>query len=135
VRARRRFLATLVLGTLIFALTLLGCATTSSTPKTVTDIKQLVGSWNGWIEERGGARFQYRATLSIREDGTWAIVTERNPTYYGRMGIADGVVRWAAADPKLPWYGTATLVEENGREWLTLRRPTGEVWTEVARGK
>jgi hypothetical protein len=120
-------------GILIFALTLLGCATTSSTPKTVTDIKQLVGTWNGWIASRDGGPYPFPAKLSVREDGTWAI--DFNRIFYGRIAIVDGVVRWGSTDPQQPLSGTATLVEENGREWLTFRRANGEVWTEVNRGK
>jgi hypothetical protein len=120
---------------IILAAAVAGCATTSSTPKVVTDIKQLVGSWTGWIAASDGGRYPFPATLSIHEDGTFAITTSRSPIYYGRVGIVDGAARWAAADPKLPWFGTATLVDENGREWLTFRRPNGQVWTEVDRGK
>jgi hypothetical protein len=47
----------------------------------------------------------------------------------------DGVVRWGNPDLKNPWYGTVTLVEENGRDYLTFLRPNGEVWTEFNRAK
>ena len=104
-RGRHPLLATLVPGTLIFALSLLGCATTSSTPKSVTELNQLVGSWNGRIGNRDGVLNQSRATLSIREDGTYVVVG-RTTMFYGRIGIQDGVVQWGFTDLKEPWIGT-----------------------------
>jgi hypothetical protein len=130
-RSLQRWVASVV--AIILAVAVAGCATTSSPPKVVTDIKQLVGSWNGWIASGDGGRYPFPAKLSVREDGTWAIDFGR--IYYGRIATVDGVVRWGPTDPKLPWSGTATLVEENGREWLTFRRANGQVWTEVDRGK
>jgi hypothetical protein len=133
---RRRLLASLA-GALVamFVLAAVGCASTSSIPKTVTDLKQVVGQWDGWIGSSGGVKYAFRATMQIRDDGTWVMPIERNPTYHGKIGIVDGAVRWGSPGPKDPWYGTVTMVEENGPEYLILLRPNGEVWTEFNRAK
>ena len=107
-----------------------GCATIPA-EKQITDLKQVVGSWDGWIGCHGCSP-RFRASLSIRDDGDWTMTIERNPSFHGSVGIVGGVLRWRQGSP---WYGTVTLVEERGREWLTFYRPNGEVWTEFDRAK
>ena len=109
----------------ILVLTSVGCATTSSPQetKTVTDLKQVAGSWNGWIVCHE-CPTRLRANLSIEDDGHWKMVIERNPTFYSDVGLVDGVLRWGQGIALgRPWYGTVTLVEKRGREWLTFLRP------------
>jgi hypothetical protein len=62
------------------------------------------------------------------------MILERNPSYHGKIGIVEGVLRWGNDGPS-PWYGTVTLVEEHGRDYLTFLRPDGAVWTEFDRAK
>ena len=73
-----------------------------------------------------------RAYLSILADGRWQVVVEQNPGYYGNVEVVDGVPRWGQGGR---WYGTLILVEERGREYLTLSRTNGSVWTEFDRAK
>jgi hypothetical protein len=132
---RRRLLAS-VAGTLVAfsILATVGCATTSSTPKTVTDIKQLVGSWSGWMNCNGGLSRCLRATPLVRDDGTWTMPVERNPAYIGKVVSTGNVVRYTYGMGG-PWRGTVTLVEENGRDYLTFVRENGEAWCEFDRAK
>jgi hypothetical protein len=80
-------------------------------------------------------KYAFLATILIRDDGTWVTPIERNLTYRPKIGIVDGVVRWGILVRKTPWYGTVTLVEENGGEYLIFLRPNDEVWTELNRAK
>jgi hypothetical protein len=118
---------------LVVALTVAaGCATpTRPTEKPITSVKQVVGSWDGW-NACHGCSIRFRASLSIRDDGYWTMVVERNPSYHGKVGIVNGVLQWGV-DGR--WYGLVKVVEEDGREWLTLYRANGEVWTEFDRAK
>jgi hypothetical protein len=107
------------------------CATTAPTPKAITDLKQLTGSWDGWIPCHGCSQ-RFRASLSVREDGYWTMITERNPSFHGKFGIVNGVLQWGNEGW---WVGPVTVVDERGREYMSLRRANGEVWTEFDRPK
>ena len=129
---RRRFLA----GTLVAIAVLgtVGCVSTSSIPKTVTDIKQVVGSWTGWLNCNDGRTKCLRATLLIRDDGTWTMPVERNPTFHGTVVPIGDVVRWTYGTGG-PWRGTVILVEEDGRDYLAFLSEDGKVWSEFDRAK
>ncbi len=115
----------------ILLLTTIGCATTPSTPKTVTDLKQIVGSWDGWIGCHGCA-MRFRASLSVRDDGYWTMNIERNASFHGTFAIVNGMLQWLREG----WVvGPVTVSEERGREYLTIYRADGEVWTEFDRAK
>jgi len=58
---------------------------TSPKTKTVTDLKQVAGSWNGWIGCHE-CPTRLRANLLIQDDGYWQMVIERDPTFYGDPG-------------------------------------------------
>jgi hypothetical protein len=114
----------------LIVLATIGCATTAPTPRTITDINQLAGSWHGWIGCYGCPE-RFRASLEVRPGGYWQMTTRSNPARYGKFGIVNGVLMhgndgW--------WSGPVTVVEERGREYMTLRRQN-EVWTEFDRAK
>jgi hypothetical protein len=57
------------------------------------------------------------------------MITEQN-RQLGWFCLVDGLVRYG---PDGRCAGPVTLVEESGREWLTLRQANGDVWTEFFR--
>jgi hypothetical protein len=113
----------------VLVLVAIGCATTTPVPKTVTHIKQLAGVWEGWIGCRGCPE-RFRSTLTVQDDGSYRMVNERNTMRYGRLGIVNGVLQHGVDGW---WHGEAKLVEERGREWLTLYRLNGDVYVEYYR--
>jgi hypothetical protein len=115
--------AILVIGTV-------GCAT-APTQKAITDPTQLVGSWIGFVPCRGCSA-DFRANLLIRDDATWTVSVQQGGTYNGTLGIVDGSLRWGQGDR---WVGSVTLVEQRGREYLSIVRADGTVWTEFQRAK
>jgi hypothetical protein len=129
----RRLTAGSTVVTAILALlfsAVIGCATTSS-PKTVTDTKQLVGAWVGYVGCRGCSR-DFRTNLLIRDDATWVASVHEGNIHYGVLGIVDGVLRWGQGGR---WLGRVTVVEERGREYLTIVRENGSIWSEFERTK
>src|SRR5438093_12798685 len=111
------FAPTTAIVVLVLATT--GCAT--STPKAVTDLKQIVGPWDGWIGCRE-CSLRLRASLSIRDGGDWEMVIARNPNYYGKIGIVDGDLRWGVTKR---WIGLVTLIEKRGRAYISFMSPDG----------
>jgi hypothetical protein len=73
---------------LSFTVAVAGCATTILTPKTVSDVSQLAGVWDGWIGCHGCST-RFRATLYVRPDGYYEMVNERN---LNRPGFPGGSV-------------------------------------------
>ena len=110
---------------------MIGCATVTSTPKTITSVKQLVGSWDGWIGCHGCST-RFRASLAVRDDGYWTMTIERNPSYHGKFAIVNSELQWGREGW---WIGPVRVVEERGREYLTIYHANGEVWTEFDRAK
>ena len=115
---------------LSFVIALVACATTAATPKMITDTKQLVGSWNGSVGCRGCAG-SFHTTLLIREDATWVASVSRGMTYQGVLGIEGGVLRWGPGGGR--WYGIVSVVEQGGREYVSLVKADGSVWAEFQR--
>jgi hypothetical protein len=120
----------LIIMVVLVVFTAAGCAATVSTPKAVTDVKQLVGVWEGWIGCHGCPE-RWRARLSVRDDGYYELVTQQNRRL-GKFRVAEGQLQHGSDGH---WWGYATLVEERGREWLTLRRANGDIYTEFYRDR
>jgi hypothetical protein len=70
---------------LSFVIAFVACATTTATPKSITDAKQWVGSWNGFVGCRG-CTGDFQTTLVIREDATWVASVSRGSTYQAYSG-------------------------------------------------
>jgi hypothetical protein len=69
-----RSLATVLPALLVgFAVTLVGCATVSN-PVAVSDIKTVTGTWQGTVYPNSELD-PYRVTLTIRDDGTYDVVS------------------------------------------------------------
>jgi hypothetical protein len=114
--------ALFVLGILLATVS---CATTPNTPKRITDLKQVVGSWTGFVGCRECAG-RFPAYLSILEDGRWQAVVNQGNANYGEVEVLDGALRWGQGGR---WAGKMALVEERGREWLIFYRSNGDVWS------
>lgn len=107
-----------------------GCATTpAATP--VTDLKDIAGSWHGWMAPAGGR--ELRVNLLVQVDGQYRMIIERSQVHYGRL-VRDGEglrFRHGTGD----WAGTVTLREEPRVEYLRFVADTGAPWIEFERPK
>ena len=72
----------------------------------------------------------FRASLLIRDDSTWTVSVQQGSVIQGVLGIVDGVLRWGQGGR---WYGRVTVVEQRGREYLSIVREDGQLWTEFER--
>ncbi len=121
---------------LLLAVLLTACTTATifdAVEKPVTDFKQVAGSWNGWLQERGYRPF--RVNLIIQIDGQYQLVFERNPSFPGQLTLEGGVLRYGKGTTGF-WRGTVTLVEERGKEYLRfVHDDTGALWIEYERAR
>jgi hypothetical protein len=115
----------------ILVITAAGCATTAPTPLTITDPKQLVGSWIGYVKCRECA-MDFRSTLLIGDDATWVVSVQQGGTIRGTIGVVNGELRWGQGGR---WQGRVTVAEQGGREYLSILNGNGTVWTEFERSK
>ena len=89
-RSLATLLATLLVG---FAATLAGCATAGG-PVEVSDIKDVTGTWKGIVYPNSELD-PYRVTLTIKDDGTYDVVSAARQTIgtsrsKGTIEIRDG---------------------------------------------
>lgn len=112
-----RSLWTLLTATVLvgFAASLIGCATAGPiTPVAVSDVKSVAGTWNG-IVYRSGFEPDY-VELTIREDGSYDVVSRRQP-----IGTSRGRGKIVVSEGRLIIQG------ENGRGVGTvLSSPSGD---------
>ena len=85
--------------------------------KQIADVKELAGSWQGWVRTEFGRE---RATMVIQEDGTYKASTTRGTLTEGSFYLRDGKLRYRSTRT----MGTATLSEGQGKTILTVM-PTG----------
>jgi hypothetical protein len=55
--------------------------------KQVADVKELAGSWRGWVT---GDQGQERATMIVSPDGSYKATTTRGSTAEGQFSLRDG---------------------------------------------
>src|SRR5580765_6180243 len=55
--------------------------------KQVADVKELAGSWRGWVT---GEQGQERATMIVSPDGSYKATTTRGSTAEGEFSLRDG---------------------------------------------
>jgi hypothetical protein len=84
--------------------------------KQITDIKQLAGQWEGWVNSQlSGSE---RVLMTIKADGSYQSATTRDGgtltvgTYY----LKDGKVRYKSSRSE----GTVVISEDKGKTTLTL---------------
>lgn len=111
-------------------ITTIGCATSAPAPKTIT-AKQLAGTWTGFITCYGCA-MDFRTMLLIRDDATWTATVLQGNVHHGTLITEGDVVLWGQGARPI---GRAIVVEQGGRENLTLGRENGSVWGEFQRVK
>jgi hypothetical protein len=114
-----------------------GCATgstASSQAIAITDIRQVVGGWDGWVTGREGGTV--RVQLSVQDDGRYQWQAQQGAAYTGHVRMVDGACRFGLLFPRgWDWGGTLTLAEAAGNQYLTWRRNDGTVLAEFTRAK
>ena len=81
--------------------------------KLVVDVKELAGSWRGWVT---GEQGQERATMIVGADGSYKASTTRGSTAEGRFYVQDGTLRYRSSRTT----GIAKLSEDRGTTVLTV---------------
>jgi hypothetical protein len=81
--------------------------------KQVVDVKELAGSWRGWVT---GEQGQERATMIVSPDGSYKASTTRGSTSEGQFALRDGKLVYQSSRTT----GTARLSEDQGRTTLTV---------------
>jgi hypothetical protein len=85
--------------------------------KQIADVKELAGSWQGWVRTEFGRE---RATMVVQEDGTYKASTTRGTLTEGMFYLRDGKLRYRSTRTT----GTASLSVGHGKTILTVM-PTG----------
>jgi hypothetical protein len=107
----------LVATLLVIVLSTIGCAVRSSLQKPIPDRKQVAGSWNGWMWSRVSGATQ-RVTLMIPSDGPYQVIMRGGTMHLGQLTMTGEVLRYSHGSGF--WNGTVELVEEGGKEYLSL---------------
>jgi len=81
--------------------------------KQIVDIKELAGSWQGWVTREGG---QDRATLIVSADGSYRALTARGAITEGKFYLQDGQLKYRSSRTT----GAASLSEGQGKIVLTV---------------
>jgi hypothetical protein len=81
--------------------------------KQIVDVKELAGSWQGWVTREQG---QERATLIVSTDGSYRALTVDGATTEGKFYLQDGKLRYRSSRTT----GTASLSEDQGKTMLTV---------------
>jgi hypothetical protein len=82
--------------------------------KQVTDVKELAGSWRGWVvtEDQG----DQRATMNVSADGSYKASTITGSTTEGQFYLQNGKLLYRSSRTT----GKATLTEDRGRTTLSV---------------
>jgi hypothetical protein len=81
--------------------------------KHIVDVKELAGSWQGWVTREGG---QDRATLIVSADGSYRALTAGGAITEGKFYVQDGELRYRSSRTT----GAASLSEDQGKTVLTV---------------
>jgi hypothetical protein len=96
---------------------LVGCATLPPA-QPVSDIKQIVGKWEGTLKTSGGR--SYPMTTTINPDGTYESIvpalSNPGPRFPGTVEVSRGGLRWTSTATGRT--GTYTLHEGDGKRVL-----------------
>jgi hypothetical protein len=79
--------------------------------KKVNDVKELAGSWRGWVT---GEQGQERATMVVSADGRYKATTTRGSTAEGQFYLKDGKLFYRSSRTT----GTASLSVDKGKTTL-----------------
>src|SRR5262249_25361636 len=75
--------------------------------KQVKDVKELAGSWRGWVV---GEQGDERATMIVSANGSYKASTITGSTTEGQVYLKDGKLLYRSSQPP----GTAKLAEDKG---------------------
>lgn len=104
----KRYLALLLAA--VFALSpLAGVAA----EKNVNDVKELAGSWRGWVT---GEQGDERATMIVSPNGSYKASTITGSTTEGQFYLKDGKLLYRSSRTS----GTAKLSEDKGKTTLSI---------------
>ena len=81
--------------------------------KQIVDVKELAGSWRGWVVGEFG---QERATMIVSADGSYKASTTRGSTTDGQFYLENGKLRYRSSRTT----GRARLSEDRGKAVLTV---------------
>ena len=81
--------------------------------KQIRDVKELAGSWRGWVT---GEQGDERATMNVQADGRYKASTTRGSTSEGQFYLQDGKLLYRSSRTT----GTASLTEDKGKTTLTV---------------
>src|SRR5438552_8571677 len=81
--------------------------------KQIVDVKELAGSWRGWVT---GEQGDERATMNVSADGSYKASTISGSTTVGTFYIQDGKLRYRSTRTT----GTASVSEDKGKTVLKL---------------
>ena len=90
--------------------------------KQIADVKELAGSWRGWVT---GEQGQERATMIVSADGSYKASTISGSTV-GKLYLQAGKLRYRSsrttplAMPSAEVLGTASVSEDKDKTVLTL---------------
>jgi hypothetical protein len=82
--------------------------------KQVLDVKELAGSWRGWVTAETGR--QERANMVVQTDGSYKASTTSGSLSEGKFYLQDGKLRYQSSRTT----GTASLSEDRGKTTLTV---------------
>ena len=81
--------------------------------KQVKDVKELAGSWRGWVTAEQGDE---RATMTVSADGSYKASTTRGVTSVGQFYLQEGKLLYRSSRTT----GAAKLSEDKGTTTLTV---------------
>ena len=81
--------------------------------KKVNDLKELAGSWRGWVT---GEQGDERATMIVSADGSYKASTITGSTTEGQFYLKDGKLLYRSSRTS----GTAKLSEDKGKTTLSI---------------
>ncbi|MGH7302621.1 MAG: hypothetical protein ACRELZ_04985 [Candidatus Rokuibacteriota bacterium] len=84
--------------------------------KQITDVKQLAGTWQGWVTSQLSG--SDRVLMTIKEDGSYQSSTTRDggTLTVGKYYLEGGKIRYRSSRTQ----GTAVVSEDKGKTILTL---------------
>ena len=85
---------------------------TGAGEKKITDVKELAGSWRGWVT---GEQGDERANMTVSADGKYKASTITGSTTEGQFFLQNGKLRYRSSRTE----GDASLSEDKGK--VTLR--------------
>ena len=81
--------------------------------KRIDDVKELAGSWQGWVTRDEGRE---GATMIVSSDGSYRALTTRGASTEGKFYLQDGQLRYRSSRTT----GAVSLAEDQGTTRLTM---------------